>query len=528
MLYHYVIGNEYYIAFIPLFGFPPSIALLSSSDKSIDYLVEAPETEFQETGTVLPNDVNPVDLPYALSGETFYSPFCQNNSFKEGIYLHTASDELTVIGIMNEDRTQYNTDTFFAIPIKNFCIAEYTYFAVSVDTFVAADGSIVIVGTADQTMINISVPTSAVIKPDNFKDWESLEPGIIYTNYTINRLGIIYIAAFTTDLTGTKITTDKPISLFSGHECAFIPYTIFSCDHLAEQIPPTELWGTVHYFAPLANRTSYMIKIVAAYDFTNIDIYCNDILTSDVIMINAGEFINMTYDDQEFCGVYSDKKVLVAQFSLSYYTDLQGDPMMTIIPATSHYTNSITSSTFFTSEQNVSSSHFVNIIVLANHYQPDMMLVTAEGVNRSLDLEIWEPIVVRNVTEAYAAQVEMPEGIFTVIHLNKSAMMTVVVYGFTIYLDTLSPNKADGYGHPGWLMDQLSIGMLYIIYIYMYIYLYPTPHRRNPQYYNNLKNTSKPRGVQIACKVSYEIIAMYITRLLIRLYCKFGVAILHH
>jgi len=89
-----------------------------------------------------------------------------------------------------------------------------------------------------------------------------------------------------------------------------------------------------------------------------------------------------------------------------------------------------------------------------------MMFITAEGVNQSLNLEIWEPIVVDNVTEAYAAQVEMPEGIFTVVHLNKLAMMTVVVYGFTIYLDTLSPNKADGYGHPGWLMDQLSIGML--------------------------------------------------------------------
>ena len=457
----YTTGSEYYIGFIPLFDFPPSLTILSSSEKSINYSLEAPVTELYETGTIIPNIVNTVNLPDTLSGESRFSPFCQNNSYKEGIYLQTTRDEITVIGTIREDRIEYNFETFFAIPIRNFCIDEYTYFAVSVETFVAADGSMVIVGTENQTMMNISVPVSAFIRKSNFGNWEPLEPGIIYDNYTIERLGIIYIAAFTTDLTGTKVTTNKPISLFSGHECAFIPYSIFSCDHLAEQIPPTELWGTVYYFAPLANRSSYMIKIVAANDSTTVDIYCNDILTSDII--NAGEFINITYDNQEFCGVYADNKVLVAQFGLSYYTDLQGDPMMTLIPATSHYINSITSTTFNTSEQNVSYSHYINIIVLPDYFQPEMISITAEGRNRSLDSETWVPIIRDNVTEAYGAQVEMPDGIFRVVHFNKSALMTVVVYGFTLYLDTPSPNSAEGYGHPGWLMDQLRIGMYRIM-----------------------------------------------------------------
>ena len=449
-------GSEYYIGFIPLFGFPPSLTVLSSIEKSINYTLEAPVTELYEAGTIIPNVVNTINLPNTLSGVSRYSPFCRNNSFKEGIYLQASRDEITVIGTIREDEIEFNFDTFFAIPIKDFCIVEYTYYAVSVDTFVAADGSIVIVGTANQTMMHISVPIFAVIKPNNFDDWEPLEPGTLY-NFTIQRLDIVYIAAFTTDLTGTKVTTNKPISLFSGHECAFIPYSVFSCDHLAEQVPPTELWGNIHYFAPLANRSSYMIKIVAANDSTTVDTYCDDILTSDII--DAGEFVNITYDDQEFCVVYASDKVLVAQFSLSYYTDSQGDPMMTLVPATCHYTHSITSSTFNTSEQNVSYGNYINIIVLADYFQPEMILITTETINWSLDLEYWVPINRDNVTEAYAAQVEMPDGIFRVAHVNTSALMTVVVYGFTLYLDTLSPNSAEGYGHPGWLMDQLSIGM---------------------------------------------------------------------
>jgi hypothetical protein len=46
-------------------------------------------------------------------------------------------------------------------------------------------------------------------------------------------------------LTGTRITADEghPIIVFSGQECAFIPETIYACDHLEEQIPGMRFWG---------------------------------------------------------------------------------------------------------------------------------------------------------------------------------------------------------------------------------------------------------------------------------------------
>ena len=156
---------------------------------------------------------------------------------------------------------------------------------------------------------------------------------------------VAYIAAtLFTDLTSTKVITNKPISLFSCHECAFIPSTILSCDHLMEQIPPTALWVKVYYFILLASRMSYTIKIIAAYDSTVVDVYCND--TSESYRMNSRGFIMLTYSNQEFCGVYASKAVLVAQISHSFRTDSKGDGMMTLIPPTTHYTNNIISSTF--------------------------------------------------------------------------------------------------------------------------------------------------------------------------------------
>jgi hypothetical protein len=46
-------------------------------------------------------------------------------------------------------------------------------------------------------------------------------------------------------LTGTRIAADQghPIIVFSGQECAFIPFEVYACDHLEEQLPGMRFWG---------------------------------------------------------------------------------------------------------------------------------------------------------------------------------------------------------------------------------------------------------------------------------------------
>ena len=359
--------------------------------------------------------------------------------------MQSSTNKITTIGTYNQEG---NFDSFFIIPTVDLYLDKYTYLAVSISTFVRSDGSVVVVGTANQTMMNVTVPVSAFIKINNSADWSELDPGVLYS-YEIQRLQIVYIAAYTTDLTATKITTNKPISLFSGHECAFIPYRIRSCNMLMEQIPPTNLWGTVHYFAPLASRTSYTIKVIAACDSTAVHIYCNE--THRDYTINTEAPIIEVFNNQEYCGVYANQSVLVVQFSHSNLTDFQGNPMMTIIPATAHYTDSITSATFQSSREDSNPTHYLNIIVLASYYQPEMIsLTTAGGVSQSVDSQYWIPIIRDNVTDAYAAQVKIPHGVFEISHANKEALMTVVVYGFE------TGALFGGYGHPGWLMEQFN------------------------------------------------------------------------
>ena len=73
---------------------------------------------------------------------------------------------------------------------------------------------------------------------------------------TLNSVETYLIASDTDDLTGTRITSSKPLSVFSGSDCANVPQGIEFCDHLVEQVPPTVTWGSKFLVASLEGRSS--------------------------------------------------------------------------------------------------------------------------------------------------------------------------------------------------------------------------------------------------------------------------------
>jgi hypothetical protein len=52
------------------------------------------------------------------------------------------------------------------------------------------------------------------------------------------------------DLTGTVVTSDKPVAVFAGTSCLNVPYTRPYCDHVEEQIFPFATWGKSYVAVP--------------------------------------------------------------------------------------------------------------------------------------------------------------------------------------------------------------------------------------------------------------------------------------
>ena len=422
------IGTDYYIGFFRNYGGGRlSVLLINNELVQVHYFIVAPGVGYYHNGTITGRNEIIVNLPSSLLTLSY-------NDHSKGIYIETSSDKVIVIG-QNEDST--TSDTFLSLPIVNTCTAEYIYYAMSVVRSTTGWGnsyysSVLIVGTRNNTLTKLTVTQQVTINMDG--NTTSLVPGKQYFLF-INRLQTILLKSLN-DLSSSEIVTNYPVSVFSGHECGNVPLHSGDCDHMVEQIPPTSEWGTIFYVVPLATRRSYTIKVLAEHNFTVVDVYCHDNKTS--YTLGKGDYFTITLFN-DYCTIKSNNRILVVQFShVSSDDGVTGDSMMTLIPATFQYSDKIYTTTIRNPLQRY--THYVNIIVLAQYYQPYMISILAGGVNTSLDTQQWAPIVVSNVTEAYATQVRVSEGFTGIVHSNRAALMTTIVYGFA-YIES--------YGHPG-------------------------------------------------------------------------------
>ena len=360
-----------------------------------------------------------------------------------GIHLETSSDKVTVIG---RSYTSHTTDSYLALPvIKSQTVSEYTYYAMSVYS-PNSYNSILIVGTEGYTRITLKFSSTLYLYAHGYRYVRS---GNQYS-FTIHRLQTMYIHQHSSyrnhDLSGTRIVANKPISVFSGHQAAYVPYSNGNYGYLIEQIPPTIYWGKVHYVAPLATRRTYTLKVVAAYYNTRVLIYCNNSLWSSNTLNEQDNFYT-TLQNQQYCAVYSNNDIIIAQFS-----GRDGeDPSMGLVSNTNNFASrfQFSVSNFRYATNPLYSPSFINIIVMAQYYQPDNIYLIRDQLKMSLNTQIWTPIRVKNVIEAYATKVPiLLPGVVEIFHTNKAALMTTIVYGI---------DQRIGYIHSGGILHN-SIG----------------------------------------------------------------------
>ena len=426
----------------------------------MNYSIEAPGVGYYDNGTILANSRVVVNLSESVIVSSYND---QNN----GIYLKTSSDKLTVTGQSTDGRylitgiisirrrrrigarLTRNLDTFIVNKITDLCISAYEYFAISVNNshyyYSYYNSSVLIVGTRNDTLLKLTVTQPVTTRIDD-ANATTLYPGREYS-FMINRLQTVYLSS-TNDLTGTRIVTNKPVSVFSGNGYTGIPWDTYPRSYLIEQMPSTALWGNVYYVIPFANEQSrYAVKILAASECI-INVHCTNFtnFNNTSVSLRSGESIFEMFLNNETCAIWSVSKILVVQFSIGYQYYNNDGPMMTLVPSTGNYLSKVIFSTYFSDydysyddddddddndDDDWSWTHYINIIVLAQYYQPNMIYLETGGMNKSLDTQEWIPIKVNNITEAYGTTINISSvGISEVIHADKTALMSVIVYGF--------------------------------------------------------------------------------------------------
>ena len=146
------------------------------------------------------------------------------------------------------------------------------------------------------------------------------------------------------DLTGTRIAAEGPIEVFGGHTCAYVPTNAQACDHLEEQLPPVETWGSDYVGAPMGDggiSGKNIVRVVAAFDDTVVRI---DPPQGGVggQTLAAGEVLELEATTPFH--VSASHAVTVAQFLLGQEATgaPRGDPAMALLTPAEQYRSDYT------------------------------------------------------------------------------------------------------------------------------------------------------------------------------------------
>ncbi|AKU98235.1 hypothetical protein AKJ09_04899 [Labilithrix luteola] len=71
--------------------------------------------------------------------------------------------------------------------------------------------------------------------------------------WTLSRGQVLQITQ-SGEVTGSPISSNKPVGLFGGSPCDFLPSGVMSCDVTQQQIPPFSQWGNEYALVPYASR----------------------------------------------------------------------------------------------------------------------------------------------------------------------------------------------------------------------------------------------------------------------------------
>jgi len=442
-------GNEFYVGFFQnRFGergeresIPPVLWVTTKESTPVSFNVTT------IAGVLFSGVANRGNITYV---QTLLELIVFESEGFKGIQIKAEDNRKIVVYGQHEELA--SNDAFLALPVitlppgrRHEYIVASVYGSLPEDV---SDSVALIIGTQNDTKITV-IPSAFIISIEHPQAplgsfFRGLSDDL--NTITIDQFQTVYLQVRSgfADISGTRIIANKPISVFSGHECGNVPGPSDPgpCDMLIEQIPPIHTWGTEVVTIPLKTRQADLLKVIAAQDSTVVNITITDVdtgaVTADLsFILNSGGFREITIG--EYTLIQSNYPISVFQFSRSWQTDgvQKSDPFMMYVPPFDQYRNSyvVATAPFDPSLEDVVSGvyrgpydNYTNLVVPAKYFDVNLLMLNNHTANTS-DFAVIKKV--DNSIWGYGAQLLLDEGAQIISHQDPDAVIGITLYGFS-------------------------------------------------------------------------------------------------
>ena len=440
-------GNEFFAAFpkngnfVPLQT--PKLHITNSEDTSVLVSIT----------TLLNHQYSIVVLPHSSKSININSELILDSTTdtNKGIHIKAENDRLISLYATNYVITAAGGYT--VLPLHTYNIPEYVYYAFSAKTSSMGSGVnsfVALVSGSNDTLVTIT-PSQTVTIPAELTMNGSIviAAGATHT-VSLNILQTLLLSN-EEDLTGTRIASNKPLSVISGHECGIVPPLEQYCDQMIQQIPPSITWGNQYMSMPFATRQSgALFKILTERPNNKINVTCNNITsnqhsTTSFNLTNTGDYMTYTISQDEWCSFDSSYPTIITQYAYSGLQEQLGDPLSMVLTPIEQYTDLklhdiITPMSLFVDSYSTHKEHIIGIFVLGDEMPEN---ITFDGTT-VLDDDDWRAVYNGDDILGYGLAVEgiteMPHNISGSLLTTDSLFVSVIFYGFTA--------EFNGFGFP--------------------------------------------------------------------------------
>jgi hypothetical protein len=337
--------------------FPFAIALGNSHPYDVVATIDGADLATPITHTVPANDLAVIQLPWVqdlaqLCGESS-NPACTDGTSilrRSGAY-HVHVDSPVAAYQFNPlvfseteggtDYYSYTNDASLLLPIaalsQNYRTLAFPWERLSLR---GSGGIVAIVGTTDATTVMVTLAGDVTPTTGTFGPHAEMVMGASTgqtLTFTLGRGDVVELVGmqYDTDMAGTRVAASAPVAVFSGNTCEQIPFDRHACDHLEQQMIPTEAWGHRYAVTQFIDRPGLAsaVRILAEHANTMLTFDPADVQAPTTL--HAGQVLDIA-TNEDFV-VTASEPISVVQGMYGGDTAQQGDPSLVLEVPTDQY-----------------------------------------------------------------------------------------------------------------------------------------------------------------------------------------------